>query len=220
MRPKLLDLFCGAGGCAIGYHRAGFDVVGVDIKVRKSYPFPMAVANALQPPFDVRQFDVIHASPPCQAYTTMIRLGKGAGKNAPELVDPVRDLLEGSGKPWVIENVVGAPLRSPMMLCGSMFGLNVRRHRLFESSVLLLGPSCCEHKANALAVYGDHPEDAFIHGRNAGPRSVKRAPTIDAARKAMGISWMDWKEITQAIPPAYTEYIGKQLIRILKGGGS
>lgn len=220
MRPKLLDLFCGAGGCAVGYHRAGFDVVGVDMKPQPRYPFPMVVANALQPPFDLSMFDAIHASPPCQAYTAMKRLGKGAGRNAPDLVEPTRVLLEASGRPWVIENVPGSPLKAPTMLCGSMFGLNVRRHRLFETSFFILGISCCEHKPNALAVYGDHPEDAFIHGHTAGPKSIKRAPNIAAARLAMGIDWMDWKTITQAIPPAYTEYIGNQLIRILKEGQS
>lgn len=197
----------------MGYSRAGFEVVGVDIKPQPRYPFQMVVANALQPPFDLRAFDAIHASPPCQAYTSMRSLGKGVGKHAEDLLGVTRDLLNVAAIPWVIENVPGAPVQLAIMLCGSMFGLNVRRHRLFETSFGCLGPTTCEHRPGALAVYGDHPEDAFIHGKRMPQGSVKRAPTIEAARSAMGIDWMVWREITQAIPPAYTEYIGKQLMR-------
>jgi DNA (cytosine-5)-methyltransferase 1 len=215
---RLLDLFCGAGGCAVGYHRAGFtDIVGVDLKPQPRYPFAFVQGDALEYLAEHgREFDAIHASPPCQAYTSMRSLGKGAGKNAPDLVGPTRDLLEASSRPWVIENVPGAPLFNAVMLCGSMFGLRVRRHRLFESSFFMLGITSCEHKPGALAVYGDHPEDAFLHAKSMPQGSVKRAPTIDAARLAMGIDWMVWKEITQAIPPAYTEFIGKQLLSHLE----
>lgn len=199
------------GGCSVGYHRAGFDVVGIDIKPQPRYPFPFIQADALRPPVDFTAFDAIHASPPCQAYTLMRGLGK-VKDNHPDLVEPVRNFLESTGKPWVIENVPGSPLRFPIMLCGSMFGLRLRRHRLFESSFMMLRPTSCEHKPNAFAVYGDHPEDAFIHAGPVAPTSVKRAPTLKAGQEAMGINWMPWKQLTQAIPPAYTEFIGKQLM--------
>lgn len=231
MRPKLLDLFCGAGGCAVGYHRAGFDVVGVDHKPQPRYPFTFIQGDALETLRSIGElFDVIHASPPCQAYTSMRSLGKNAGKDAPDLVGPTRELLEQSGKTWVIENVPGSPLNRPLLLCGSMFDLGVRRHRLFESSVLVMGQSC-QHKAGwpvavwgdgrpswqearrerrPLAVYGDHPQ-----GLRDKTYRINRAKTLMEGRYAMGIDWMEWKELTQAIPPAYTEFIGKQLMDIL-----
>lgn len=228
VRPLLLDLFCGAGGCAVGYHRAGFDVVGVDSRPQKHYPFRFVRADALEYlAVKGRWFDAIHASPPCQAYTAMRRLGKTAGEGAPDLVGPVRDLLVLSGKPYVIENVPGSPLVSPTMLCGSMFGLAVRRHRLFECSFLLLTQPCrhndewpvavwgdgrpsrqeARKKRRPIAVYGDHPQQP-------GDKTyrVNRARTLKEGQDAMGIDWMTWPELTQAIPPAYTEFIGRQLI--------
>lgn len=232
---RLLDLFCGAGGAAMGYHRAGFEVVGVDHKPQKHYPFEFHQADAFA--FleqHGHEFDVIHASPPCQAYTLMRHMGKRAGENAPDLVDKMRDALIATGKPWVIENVVGSPLVNPFVLCGSSFGLGVRRHRLFESLYLIFDQPCNhdpsqwpvavwgdgrpsrqearrEHRG-PIAVYGDHPEDSAVHrATNNKPGLTRRAATLGVARTAMGIDWMDWKEITQAIPPAYTEWIGKQL---------
>ncbi|MCK9597477.1 MAG: DNA cytosine methyltransferase [Sphaerochaeta sp.] len=210
MKPRLLDLFCGAGGAAMGYHRAGFEVVGVDIKPQPHYPFEFHQADALTYPLE--GFDAYHASPPCQGYSSMRFLGKGAGK-APKLVTEVRALLVSTGRPYVIENVIGAPLMSPIKLCGSMFGLSVRRHRLFETTVFLLSPRC-NHGLNEIAVYGDHPEDCFIHRSGEFIKGgVRRAKDIETASQAMGIDWMDWKEITQAIPPAYTEFIGKYLMQ-------
>ena len=235
-RPRLLDLFCGAGGAAMGYHRAGFDVVGVDIKPQPHYPFEFHQADALTFPLD--GFDAIHASPPCQAYTLMRHMGKRAGEGAPDLVDATRLRLEGSGVPWVMENVVGSPLDNPLVLCGSAFGLGVRRHRLFESSHLIFRAPC-DHRPGSwpvavwgdgrpsrrearrehrgpIAVYGDHPEDAAIHRANSdAPGLTRRAATLAVASVAMGIDWMDWREITQAIPPAYTEWIGAQLLRAI-----
>jgi DNA (cytosine-5)-methyltransferase 1 len=211
---RLLDLYCRAGGAAVGYNQAGFDeIVGIDIESQKRYPFTFVQCDALEYVRDHwREFDAIHASPPCQAYCAMKGLGKGAGKNAPDLVGPTRMLLQRTCVPWVIENVPGAPLINPVMLCGSMFRLGVRRHRLFETSFFMLGISTCEHRPGALAVYGDHPEDAYIHSKTMKPDSTKRAPNIQAARKAMGIDWMDWKDITQAVPPAFTKFIGTQMI--------
>ena len=206
MKPRLLDLFCGAGGAAVGYHRAGFDVVGVDIKPQPHYPFEFHQADALTFPLD--GFDAIHASPPCQAYTSMRRLGKNAGRDAPELVEPTRARLIVSGRPWVMENVVGSPLLNPLRLCGSSFGLGVRRHRLFESSDLIFGLPCRHDlQPEPVAVYGDHPQQP-------GDKTyrVRRARTLAEGQAAMGIDWMPWRPLTQAVPPAYTEWIGARLI--------
>jgi site-specific DNA-cytosine methylase len=131
---RLLDLFCGAGGCSMGYHRAGFEVVGVDIKPQKHYPFEFHCADAFA--FleqHGHEFDVIHASPPCQAYSSAM---KHLAKPKPMLIDGVREALIRSGKRWVIENVPGAPMRNPTILCGTMFGMRIHRHRLFESPSL------------------------------------------------------------------------------------
>ena len=214
-RPRLLDLFCGAGGAAMGYHRAGFDVVGLDVNPQPEYPFPIMEMDALD--FLRRggavRYDVIHASPPCQAYTSMRHMGKGAGDGAPDLVDPTREALERTGLPWVMENVAGSPLRNPLVLCGSSFGLGVRRHRLFESSELIFGTPC-RHKdvPRPIAVYGDHPQSPG----EKGTYRVNRARTLAEGQAAMGIDWMPWKRLTQAIPPAYTEHIGRQLIRAVE----
>lgn len=233
MKRRLLDLFCGAGGAAMGYQRAGFEVVGVDINPQPHYPFEFHQADALT--FPLVGFDAIHASPPCQAYTLMRHMGKRAGEHAPDLVDKTRDLLEASGLPWVMENVVGSPLLNPLTLCGSAFGLGVRRHRLFESNYLIFGAPCNHDPASwpvavwgdgrpsrqearrehrgPIAVYGDHPEDSPIHRADSdGPGLTRRAATLKVAQEAMDIDWMIWREITQAIPPAYTEWIGRQLL--------
>jgi hypothetical protein len=215
MKPRLLDLFCGAGGAAMGYHRAGFEVVGVDINPQPHYPFAFIRGDALEVirlATDAEHYDVIHASPPCQAYTSMRHLGNRAGEGAPDLVDATRDALEATGVPWVMENVKGSPLRNPLTLCGSTFLLEVRRHRLFESSHLLFG-SPCQHGATGrpIAVYGDHPQQP-------GDKTyrVNRARTLYEGQRAMGIDWMPWKSLTQAIPPAYTEWIGRQLMAVVE----
>ncbi len=213
-RPRLLDLFCGAGGASVGYHRAGFDVVGVDINPQPHYPFRFVQSDVFAFLDDFGDlsphFDAIHASPPCQAFTAMRRMGKGAGDGAPDLVDAMRDRLALSGAPWVMENVVGSPLWNPLMLCGSSFGLAVRRHRLFESSHLIFGLPCDHPGDRAVGVYGDHPQQQL-------PREGGiKARTLHEGQEAMGIDWMPWKPLTQAIPPAYTEWIGAQLIGSLR----
>ena len=214
---RLLDLFCGAGGCSVGYNRAGFDVVGVDMKPQKNYPFEFHQGDALE--FVAQhghEFDAIHASPPCHAYVQWAGINRkkwGSVPDHPDLVPATRDALAVAGKPWVIENVVGSPLNSPAMLCGSMFGLGVRRHRLFEGSFLLLRPARCRHTRKEVAVYGK------LDGRRIWTRAdgteARACRTIEEARVAMGIDWMDWAEITQAIPPAYTEFVGRQLARLI-----
>lgn len=217
-RPLLLDLFCGAGGCAVGYHRAGFDVIGVDRKPQPRYPFRMVVADALAPPFDLRAFDAIHASPPCQRYSVANRVQRSAHKH-PDLVDKIRDLLNKQNRPWIIENVVGAPLCSPALLCGQMFGLQVFRHRLFESSFALLAPSHGKHNGTANSHrWGKHRLDDISGGyvTVCGGGNCK----VETARKAMGIDWMTKAELNEAIPPAYTEYVGRQLLRVARGGAA
>jgi DNA (cytosine-5)-methyltransferase 1 len=197
----------------MGYHRAGFEVVGVDIAPQPNYPFPFVQGDALtylgsRPATRVADwFDVVHASPPCQKFSSLTHLGKGAGVNAPDLIAPVRDALETVGRPYVIENVVGAPLRSPYVLCGSSFELGVCRHRLFETSFPLMVPRCaCHASRSTIGVYGDHPQRS---------KGMNRAETLPDAQHAMGIDWMTWPEIREAIPPAYTEFIGSQLIEQL-----
>jgi len=207
-RPRLLDLFSGAGGCAVGYDRAGFDVTGVDIVPQPRYPFRHIVADALTFPLD--GFDVIHASPPCQAYSITQRL---TGRiDHPDLVAPLRERLRASGVPYIIENVVGAPLVDPFMLCGTMFGLRVFRHRLFESNVWLMAFPHLPHRSHGASVkYGDY---VSVYGHDAGPcRGVKRSQTLWPA--AMGIAWMNRAELAQAIPPAYTEWLGSRMLDAL-----
>jgi DNA (cytosine-5)-methyltransferase 1 len=205
-RPRLLDLFCGAGGAAVGYHRAGFEVVGVDINPQPHYPFEFHQADAMTYPLD--GFDAIHASPPCQAY---IRSGTVAkdGRH-PRLLPPTRERLIEAGIPWVIENVPGAPMRADVQLCGSIFGLAVRRHRWFESSESL-SPwvLACNHSEPVAGVYG-HPHGAS--GANAGMLPGDLATWS----RAMGIDWMTTAELADAIPPAYTEWIGTQLLRAVE----
>lgn len=220
MKPLLLDLFCGAGGCAMGYSRAGFDIVGVDIKPRPRYPFEFIQADALEYlareiKESTRWYDAIHASPPCQAYSTCTPISRRtAYVEHADLVGPTRELLDASGKLFVIENVRTAPMTRAIMLCGSMFGLDVRRHRLFESNLVLLAPSC-NHSAQRPRFRsldsrrGQLAAVVGVHGslNYSGERQIRE--------KAMGIDWMTVKELSQAIPPAYTEYIGKQLIGAL-----
>lgn len=201
-----LDLFCCAGGASMGLHRAGYEVIGVDIEPQPRYPFTFVQADALKPPFDLRAFDLIWASPPCQRYT----MAQNAAKNAhahPDLVPPVRDMLEAAGVPYVIENVVGAPLRNYFMLCGLSFGLKVKRHRIFESNVHFLTPPCPSHNQDYYVIFG-HEVRNRRHGSAAG-----RKNKIAEGRKAMGIDWMTRGELSEAIPPAYSEFIGRAMRR-------
>lgn len=214
---RLLDLFSCAGGAAMGYHRAGFTVVGVDIDPQPRYPFEFKQADALALSRDfLRSFDAIHASPPCQGYSAM-RHAPGA-KGAPMLIDRVRDILVASGRPWVIENVEEArwAMRDPITLCGSMFGLGadgyqLRRHRLFESNVSIAAPSECAHTGPVIGVYGGHVRcrSAKHGGRGTVDFVGKDKPAL--ARKAMGIEWATMGQMSEAIPPAYTEWIGLAL---------
>ncbi len=208
-KPRLLDLFCGAGGSAVGYARAGFEVVGVDIEPQPHYPFDFILGDMLTYP--LVGFDAIHASPPCQAYTCAKTLP--GYKEHPELVPAIRRRLIASGLPWIIENVPGAPMPGAILLCGGMFGLKVRRHRLFESNILLFAPGPCQHTDDMVTVYGDHIRKWKQTAQ--GERYEVRYPT-ERGRKAMGIDWMTQRELSQAIPPAYTEWLGWQLLACIE----
>lgn len=185
----------------MGYHRAGFKVVGFDTDPQPNYPFEFIEGNALEA--DLSEFDVIHASPPCQAYTWSAKRWK---KQYPDLVGVFRKKLNETGKPYIIENVPNAPLIDPIMLCGRMFGLGVIRHRLFESNIRIKAPRHHPHKWRIAS--GKYCTVAG-HGGD-GKASIK------AWKEAMGIDWMTKQELTQAIPPAYTECIGRQILS-LKG---
>lgn len=207
-KPKLLDLFCGAGGCSEGYHRAGFDVVGVDISPQPNYPFPFIQMDALVAleTLDLSSFDAIHASPPCQAYSICLNFANSKRADEhPDLVAPTRELLKATGLPYVIENVMFAPLENPTMLCGEMFNLKIHRHRLFETSFFFLAPRHSGHLGKSGKMGYRPAGDEFVvpTGHFGG---------FDLAKEAMDIDWMDRQEITQAIPPAYTEFIGEQLL--------
>lgn len=226
MRPSLLDLFCGAGGAAMGYHRAGFDVVGVDINPQPRYPFQFIQADALEYLKECGHcFDAIHASPPCQAFSAMTR-GRWKDRKHPDLVAETRRLLIQTGRPYVIENVEGAPLISPIRLCGTMFGLQsaggnqLRRHRLFECPFIfdLLTP-CAHNEVSAIGVYGGGQHPRRRTRQCPSDRSVPEDADfgIVAKRQAMGIDWMSGNELNQAIPPAYTQWIGERLLEHFNG---
>jgi DNA (cytosine-5)-methyltransferase 1 len=237
-RPRILDLFCGAGGAGMGYHRAGFDVVGVDIKPQPRYPFDFVQLDALDAldallpdgrggSYCLADFDAIHASPPCQASSSLRSLNPD--KDYAELIPPTRALLERTGLPYVIENVVGSKLRNPVQLCGSAFRLGVRRHRRFEVSFPLMSPGCAHGLEDGDYPVGLGSSTNAIRQRMAqsgrlvdGPVRSKVAYVYGSTRyagdgadrkRAMGIDWMTNGELTQAIPPAYTEHIGYYLLR-------
>ena len=206
--PKVLDLFCGAGGASKGYALAGYKVTGIDIKHGKRYPFTYMRKDVMTlTPEDLQGFDLIHASPPCQTYSATKHLRNAQGKTTSklDLVEPVRELLIASGIPYVIENVEGAPLIDPVQLCGSAFGLMVRRHRLFESSMELKGTGCNHREqGKPVGIYGSMRDEI--------PGGGHTAKTMEQAYEAMGINWMIWGELVEAIPPAYTHYIGQQIM--------
>jgi DNA (cytosine-5)-methyltransferase 1 len=216
MRPKLLDLFCCAGGASAGYARAGFDVTGVDIDPQPNYPYTFHQADALEFLAEHgHEFDVITASPPCQSYLSLGAVNKALGRayDYPNLIGPTRELLIASGKPWVIENVQDArgSLIDPVRVCGTAFDLPIRRHRLFESNMPIAGIAC-QHSRFTEPKYwtsfrpnGEHRLSTVVqvYGNGGG---VHEWPA------AMGIDWMTRHELAEAIPPAYTEFIGRQLL--------
>lgn len=204
-RLKCLDLFCGAGGAAMGLYRAGFDVVGVDIHKQPRYPFEFVQADALTFPLD--GFDFVWASPPCQAHTALRNITK---RSYDDFIPRVRTLLFVGSAPFVIENVVGAPLADPVMLCGMQFGLKVYRHRLFESSIPLGVPVHVPHNDNCRIRKGIS-RNGFISVAGDGGFGCGKGG-VQYARNAMGVTWTSRAELSQAIPPAYSEYLGKQVV--------
>jgi DNA (cytosine-5)-methyltransferase 1 len=231
---RLLDLFCGAGGAAVGYRRAGFDeIVGVDIAKQPRYPFTFVQGDALEYlAAHGREFDAIHASPPCQKFSAMTR-GRWKDRSHSNLIATTREALGETGNPWVIENVPGAPLYTmqTIQLCGTQFNLQtpegsqLRRHRLFESPFIFVLVTPCRHNdGSAIGVYGggQHPQrrrpatiGVWGHSGGYSRRNDLHHYGIEARRQAMGIDWMNSDELSQAIPPAYTEFVGRQLLAAL-----
>ena len=208
---RLLDLFCGAGGAAMGYSQAGFDeIVGIDVEPQPNYPFDFIQANALNPPVELDAFDLVHASPPCQAYSVQRR-----SDDHPDLVAMTRAVINNG--PYVIENVIGAPIRRDVILCGSMFGLQIQRHRAFEFRGLsMLTPACNHH---------DWPDDRpfTVTGHGDGPNAKPRPHSkgyrdTEHGRELLEVPWMQTRhEIVEAVPPAYTRFIGEQFLAQAKG---
>lgn len=226
-RPRILDLFSGAGGSAVGYHRAGFDVVGVDINPQPNYPFEFVQADALSilrgmrdyPTFSGEMwrpgyFAAIHASPPCTDHTELWSAHREGGTGW--MLAATLDLIQEIGLPYVVENVPGAPMPGAFTLCGRSLGLGaLRRHRRFVSSHFMLVPPCgCAGQPTPIGVYGDLRANDRAVTRNQSGRVWMRAG-IETARDLMGCPWMTGPELSQAIPPAYTELIGTQLLASL-----
>lgn len=218
--PLALDLFCKAGGASMGLHRAGFDVIGVDIEPQPRYPFRFVQGDALS--HSLRGFDFVWASPPCQGYSEM-RHAPGALGDAPKLIGQIRRRLMRAGVPWVIENVRAAryEMRDPVTLCGSMFGLKaqgcqLQRHRLFECN-FALSPLACKHHAPTIGVYGGHARKRSAAHGGRTTRDVWRGGHKAAASEALGIDWMTLGELSEAIPPAYAEYIGRAALASIGG---
>jgi len=217
MMKTILDLFCGAGGCSAGYAAAGFEVTGVDINPQKNYPYRFVQTNALNIHF-IDEYDAIHASPPCQNYCWSTSRHRAKGKKYPDLIGQVREMLIDSGKPYVIENVPTAPLHNPTYIEGTMFGLGVIRRRGFETNWWLPQPMYIQRKKPIMQQSKRDPrifikKSAYcsVAGNGADGWSCRVADW----RVAMGIDWMTREEIKQAIPPAYTEYIGRYLRAVL-----
>ena len=232
-KPRLLDLFCCEGGAAVGYARAGFDVVGVDLlpKYRKRYPFKFYASNAVRLLDSDNhgwlrlKFDAVHASPPCQHASAGTRAAKDRGRY-PRLIEPVRERLEALGLPYVIENVSGSALRDPLVLCGTMFGLTaidddgerveMWRHRHFESNVPLLAKWSTPYGGCAHGRYSKQVAGSYGGARRdkAEAREVRHGgyvPSKAVQERLLGIDWMTQYGLYQSVPPAYTEYVGEQL---------
>jgi DNA (cytosine-5)-methyltransferase 1 len=205
-RPTLLDAFCCQGGASRGYELAGFDVTGVDISPQPHYPGPFILADAVAYVLEHgHEYDVIAGSPPCQRYTKAQRI---RGNDHPDLVDPFRAACIAAGRPYVIENVEGAPLLDPVLLCGSMFGLNTYRHRLFESSIPLASRLHPRHILGSVKMgRGLKPGDKYVAAGN--------FTDVDYVRADMGVLWMTRDGVRECIPPAYTAFLGAQILKAM-----
>ena len=209
-RPKLLDLFCGTGGASMGYSRAGFDVIGVDINPMPNYPLEFHQGDALEYlKAHWFEFDAVHASPPCQASATLTK-GTNAGREYPQLIPATRAALLATGLPTVMENVQGSDLRRDLTLCGEMFGLGVIRHRYFEVNFPVVQPKHVAHRGRVAGMrHGEWFTGPYfaVYGDGGGKGTVAQW------QAAMGIGWTNVrKEIAEAIPPKFTEFVGSQLL--------
>lgn len=205
-KPRCLDLFCGAGGAAMGLHRAGYDVTGVDIVNQPNYPFAFVQSDAREA--DLLGYDFVWASPPCQNHSRMSACRAGLRDKYPSLIAATRAKLKAWGGPWIIENVVGAPLENPVLLCGAMFGLKTYRHRIFESNMPLIVPLHPKH---------DKPTSKAGHWKPGTLISVAgNCAPIALAREAMGMDWTTRTELAEAIPPAYSEFLGRQTMALIR----
>ena len=213
---KILDLYCGAGGSAMGLYRAGFEVVGVDINSSPNYPFEIIEADALK--IDLDGYDGYWASPPCQCYSNASARWRSKGKEYPDLIKETRERLLKTNNPFIIENVVGAPLRKDLMLCGTMFGLNIIRHRIFEINGFYVPQHFHpKHKLPIMkktrnGTMAKRSQYCIVAGNGGHGCSFK----FEDWKEAMKIDWMTKKELTQAIPPAYSRYVGEYLRKYLK----
>lgn len=231
VRLRALDLFCGAGGAGMGLHRAGFDVVGVDIKPQRRYPFDFIQADAMAPPVRLSDFDLIWASPPCQGYSIMRNLPWLRGREYPMLIPAVREMLADSGVPYIIENVNQARKTAKLpeginggYLCGAMFGLPLYRHRRFETSFYWMVPGHAKHTAvirpsHSLAGRSRDMTFAEFPGRRSGTDVGHGPGARKKAKEAMGVEWMSSNEASQAIPPAYSEYLGRAFMEATSRNG-
>ena len=218
LKFKCLDLFCCAGGAGVGISRAGFEVIGVDIAPQPEYPFEFVQGDALEA--DLTGFDFVWASPPCQCFTKYGNCRPNLADKYEDLIEATRQKLTAWGGAWIMENVVGAPLHNPITLCGSMFGLDVRRHRLFESNMPIKAETC-NHKM--------WEPNRFPGGRSRerGHARVLCRGTVEVGRwnipiatqqKAMGIDWItDLRKLSESIPPAYSEFLARQVAMVLGG---
>jgi len=210
-RLVLLDLFCGAGCAGEGYRRAGFDIVGVDINPQPNNPHTFIQGDALEYlRAHGHEYDVIHASPPCQTFTVYRNCRPGHKPKWPDMIEPTRQALVASGKHWVMENVPGAPLKDPVQLCGTSFGIRVRRHRLFEAS-FLIDPVPCDHKRFTARIFPGSTNRP--NGRTVCNVGEYRVP-LAVQKEHMQVDWnLTLSELSLGIPPAYTEYVGREFLK-------
>lgn len=226
MTLRLLDLFCGAGGCSVGYARAGFDVVGVDLSPHPDYPFPFAQQDAMEVLADpewLDGFDVIHASPPCPRYSTITPADRR--DQHPDLLAPVLAALRAwrddrPDRAWIVENVPGAPLPDAVTLCGPAMGYGeIRRHRLFGASVFLMAPPCACGPRPPVGVYGNQQTRSYA--RPNGMSRGHKATSVEQARQVLGAPWVStWDDLTDLIPPGYAQHVGEQVAHALTMAGA